>query len=504
MTNKDLIPGCVYHIHFPKVNFTIITKWINDVKVGPGIEGASLSEFRSKDSTWNWSKHEARLVTPDEGRWFEACIKANKFIPKEEVMKQTENKNTPGSLIGRYLKCISSPYGLVPLGCIHKIVEHKDCVNTVDILSGRKDTWSKAKWEGPDPNFELMPEGFEPGKNTEVSGAKFEVGKWYQDGIKHYYGKLTGPIINNFPSKEYIALGKYCNTGSYFSKYYFLGGREVPLSEIQQYLPEGHPDKIKIETGTWVPKVGTWVYKQKGERTGEVHKIESVETNDFRTTMGIYTISGEIYRKALPHEIPGASVMSQDKPDSKEALLAEAKRRGFVPGVTYKCVHNNETYSKEKTSTISENYSNISYHPKNGSPWGLYSDKNHWLMMEGTWAEIVSKPENNRGPVIIRTEDGKELYAGDIYWYKSKRGFVIQGPETIHSSVTPDKVCYTDYWFFSTKIAAKAHPPGMNQKFFQIELKQESFSGKKSRFTVTSEPETKVKLLKSIKFLKIK
>jgi hypothetical protein len=88
------------------------------------------------------------------------------------------------------------------------------------------------------------------GKPFDVTTLKptFEVGKWYkhEDG---YYGKLMlkngeHEYPNEFPCKEYISLKKeYHDTGTYFMLKEMLEG-EVPLSEIQQYLPEGHPDKI--------------------------------------------------------------------------------------------------------------------------------------------------------------------------------------------------------------------------------------------------------------------
>lgn len=81
---------------------------------------------------------------------------------------------------------------------------------------------------------------------------KFEVGKWYQGKNEDCYGKLTAPIKYNdeFPSSEYInSRGVYCSYGSHFSgEEWTKFARKVPLSEIQQFLPDGHPDKFVKST----------------------------------------------------------------------------------------------------------------------------------------------------------------------------------------------------------------------------------------------------------------
>ena len=79
---------------------------------------------------------------------------------------------------------------------------------------------------------------------------KFEVGKWYNNlGIDEcYYGKLSDTLgEGRFPCKEFISPnGTYYDNGGFFSDFKFA--TECNLSEIQQYLPENHPDKIKRKT----------------------------------------------------------------------------------------------------------------------------------------------------------------------------------------------------------------------------------------------------------------
>lgn len=115
-----------------------------------------------------------RVATQEEKQWLEACILANKFIPKEEALKSKKMKFE----IGKWYKAID-------------------------------------------------------GKSKITS-------KWY---VKN---KFENDILDSF--RETICAGEYqkrnVNLG-YIGTYNYV---EIPLSEIQQYLPEGHPDKfIQVE-----------------------------------------------------------------------------------------------------------------------------------------------------------------------------------------------------------------------------------------------------------------
>lgn len=82
---------------------------------------------------------------------------------------------------------------------------------------------------------------------------QFEVGKWYRIPGNKFIGKLTSSITGSvFPSKEYInEQGEYKASGTCFSSSDWLTKAiEVPLSEIQQYLPKDHPDLIPVKQDT--------------------------------------------------------------------------------------------------------------------------------------------------------------------------------------------------------------------------------------------------------------
>lgn len=75
------------------------------------------------------------------------------------------------------------------------------------------------------------------------------VGTWYRQIDKNnVFGKLQSlkDLTNDyFPCKEYISNTRYYNTGNYFSSWSFNNLVKVELSEIFDYLPDGHLDKIK-------------------------------------------------------------------------------------------------------------------------------------------------------------------------------------------------------------------------------------------------------------------
>ena len=87
---------------------------------------------------------------------------------------------------------------------------------------------------------------------------QFEVGKWYRNlgTDKKYIAKLSKIKGNKFWQNEYIFEGRYQKTSGYLV---FEDDIEkvTDLSEIQQYLPDNHPDKIVKPIEKW--SVGSYV-----------------------------------------------------------------------------------------------------------------------------------------------------------------------------------------------------------------------------------------------------
>ena len=262
----------------------------------------SNKEFRTCNWCYKSSSRNYRLANVDETKWFEACEKANKFIPKEEALKEQ---------------------------------------------------------------------------------SKFEVGKWYTNGKKEYTKLHHVHRDELLYGTDFIYSGSYKLGGgdSWYGTvkdYYLL----TDLSEIQQYLPEGHVDKVKVDViPEYVECISTsyggsftrgTIYKVKGKSYGD-YLIELDNKGSADNGWGISNFKSST--KSLYDE--------QNKPKQtcsgidKDWLLAEAKRR-YPKGTIFISTE----YGGQKTSTGEFYLEDTSIHTG-----GNYCYSN------GKWAEIISKPE---------------------------------------------------------------------------------------------------------------
>lgn len=127
----------------------------------------------------------------------------------------------------------------------------------------------------------------------------FVVGKWYK--YNNWYIKYSHENKGTFISSEEISPSKvheYCKSpfGECDSKKIEL----TDLTEIQQYLPEGHPDKIKPmknkvkewSEGTYVVITGQY----HSTKIGEVHKLD-----DYQCEISV-NISKSVGISCLPYK----------------------------------------------------------------------------------------------------------------------------------------------------------------------------------------------------------
>ena len=123
--------------------------------------------------------------------------------------------------------------------------------------------------------YELLPEDYSPEKENKEPNIEFIPGKWYK--YNGWYIKYKEHVDDIWRSSEQINYSKkYSKIESRF------GDRDsddkkillVDLSEIQEYLPDGHPDKITSDVfkkGEYIVLIG------KGQSTGSATLLE-----DFR------------------------------------------------------------------------------------------------------------------------------------------------------------------------------------------------------------------------------
>ena len=142
---------------------------------------------------------------------------------------------------------------------------------------------------------------------------KFEVGKWYKNlsinSPENTFGKFLDLRNNDkeFWMSEYIYKGKFTNAPGWFD--FSSETVEIDIEEIQQYLPDGHPDKIKsndFKVGDWVIAIGN-IDEYKNPTIGKLDEFSTERNYDSRVSFyenGKYLpIWANVIRHATPEEI---------------------------------------------------------------------------------------------------------------------------------------------------------------------------------------------------------
>jgi hypothetical protein len=169
---------------------------------------------------------------------------------EDKIMKPKKQ-----SLKGRYLKAlVDSPSSIsnAKKGDYFRIDD--EYRNSCTLLKNNSTNWSCTS----DFNFELMPEGFEPERITPYG--TLIPGKWYKSNIDKSSNKLNFYYIKYSYLKGNDIYGSTIDSDGKYSEYTYWDynkaieqaiqfGPVEDLSEIQQYLPEGHPDKVMYKTG---------------------------------------------------------------------------------------------------------------------------------------------------------------------------------------------------------------------------------------------------------------
>jgi hypothetical protein len=208
-------------------------------------------------SSWGFYKNKTITpCSPEDKLWLEACIKADKFIPKEEALKSTETKyeyevvhcTTQEEWDFVRNKCTSSS-AMYKYETWEKHDKHVTYPEGVGICIKENCYSGLSYWKEHNAKIYTFQEWCDKFGHKPDFKPKFEVSKWYKyDTIeKHYYKPSENSSLNNGSVKvsEDIYNGNYRNVKNVWSV-----KKDVKLltdlSEIQQYLPDGHVDKIKV------------------------------------------------------------------------------------------------------------------------------------------------------------------------------------------------------------------------------------------------------------------
>lgn len=207
------------------------------------------------------------------------------FRPSTKEAYEAQNK--PKSLVGRYLKYIGSSIQSPKYGDYFKILSDNPGASVLRIEDNVKCIWNGCDHASFKISWELMPEDFIlPQENKQE--IKFEAGKWYRiNGFKdtkwyarflHYHEDTKQFLF----SEDISIYGNYNNRNGYI----LLNNKVIiesmkDLSEIQQYLPDGHVDKI-VQPKTYDFEVVHCKTKEQFNLVCEKLEYKNIDWNDYR------------------------------------------------------------------------------------------------------------------------------------------------------------------------------------------------------------------------------
>lgn len=254
-------------------------------------------------------------------------------------------------------------------------------VKSCDVLYSNKSFQSLLPWESEE--------------------SKFIVGKWYKIN-NCWYAKFK-TIHNSGNYWRHLEVIDY--NGSYRSETRNLDNnwKSIPivlledLSEIQQYLPDGHPDKIgdkKIEELTEFPLSGFCKTKSSELKAYLENKFPAQEKtskwddDNYKLIAWNYTAYWLCKEKSDRPEYTIEQLQKFfNKKSITEKLLEEAKLKYPVGTKIQKCL---DGWSEDGETNI---ISGIPYNTVSGLIWVKGSKHDLCIYHNGRWAEIISLPE---------------------------------------------------------------------------------------------------------------
>ena len=290
------------------------------------------------------------------------------------------------NLVGRCLKYIGNSKNDPKYGdyFLIKSMDNKGLFRLRDKVEGC--FWTPhAVLSNTDKSFELMPIGFEPFEEKVEENPKFIVGKWYfwtkhsniPKGLKYIKAKSLNDddiVYNERINVDNTFENSKHDNCTFDSELKLL----TDLSEIQQYLPEGHPDKIKKEES--IPEYVECIICNYYDDliVGRIYK-----TKESILDKGYCAFNSTYFEQTFKPSTKELFLKQQEsnKFDTliKDELLAKAKR-DYPIGTKIKSAYNNTildiTDDKFEWNEVSN-----------------WIQSNAVVYNQSNWAEIISKPE---------------------------------------------------------------------------------------------------------------
>ena len=257
--------------------------------------------------------HETKC-SKNEGFYFDSWY----FSNTDYVLKEQQYYDDLSLHIGRYIKAlVDYPHsGGVKKGEIGKIIDKFE----VNFPSQKHYSCTNALSEGTlGIRYKLLPEDYSPEQEIKEPNIEFIPGKWYKyNGWYIKYKEHDDDIWRS--SEEITSYKKYSKKEGSFvdrdsdDKKILL----IDLSEIQEYLPEGHPDKIKnskFEKGKW------YKWYQKNHGSFNYGKFDSITNTTI--IMKPWIMHCDSYRETGSFDINSAQQITEVSYSEIEQFLPE-------------------------------------------------------------------------------------------------------------------------------------------------------------------------------------
>lgn len=274
----------------------------------------------------------------------------------------------------------------------------------------------------------------------------FEVGKWYKSN-RNTYGKFLR--IGNALSWYFITSERITNCGYSKDEYGFNNDKKwellTDLSEIQDYLPEGHSDKIvkpKSLVGRYLKALVD--YPSAGDvKKGEYGKITSDHTADFPSQKGyacevailMVSNSNTIYDgryELMPEGFePLKEEFKEEIPEYLECIPSEFSQSYAILGRIYKFVKTSGKHWGVECNLDCAGYdvgSVLYFYPEQFKPSTKEAYdrqqpiKKQWIPKVGDWVVSLVDREGYRkkGDVfqVLKISDGC------IYYVQNTNGYI--------------------------------------------------------------------------------
>lgn len=292
------------------------------------------------------------------------------------LKEQQKYFNDLSQHIGRYIRAlVDNPHqgSGVYKGNIGKIID-KDRVDFPDFK--RYHCTCALDKNNLGIKYELLPEDYSPEQEVKESNVEFIPGKWYK--YNRWYIKYKEHIDGVWRSSEEIDSCK-----KYREKESSFGDRDsddkkillIDLSEIQDFLPEGHPDKVKnfkLEVGKWYSFNWDW----SGKYRIVIAKIKEVTDIDIIVSWRNYTWKKNDYNTSDGYNLSEISNIKELSIDDIQQYLPDGHpdkitKQKFEIGKWYKWYQKNHgKYHHGKVEKINLETDTLAM-----SPWIIQCDE---------------------------------------------------------------------------------------------------------------------------------